>query len=220
MKPVAKSRGGGPSNSCKECSRKAAQRWRDLPGSAEKIHESGVEWRKNNPEKVRRSKKDFRQRNPEKTRAGVRKCHEKSGRRYTANAFENWLWKNYKLPLDDWLYMNDVQLDRCAICQTDDLDGNRSKLCIDHDHETGKVRGLLCFNCNTMLGNAKDKIETLQRAIEYLQDPNPFSRTFKTFSYLSKNDLDLKIRILTEQCLLEQYEEQPTDVEEIESVFA
>ena len=39
---------------------------------------------------------------------------------------------------------------------------------IDHCHETGKVRGLLCSKCNIALGNFDDDIETLKRAISYL----------------------------------------------------
>ena len=59
-----------------------------------------------------------------------------------------------------------------------DQDG-RCKICkkfvgfnaihIDHDHETGEIRGLLCGNCNFMLGHAKDDIVTLKAAIKYLQ---------------------------------------------------
>lgn len=39
---------------------------------------------------------------------------------------------------------------------------------IDHDHKTGKVRGLLCGRCNSMLGFAKDRVKTLKAAIRYL----------------------------------------------------
>ena len=39
---------------------------------------------------------------------------------------------------------------------------------IDHSHETGKVRGLLCHNCNMLLGHSKDNINTLENAIMYL----------------------------------------------------
>lgn len=38
-----------------------------------------------------------------------------------------------------------------------------------HCHKTGKVRGLLCFNCNTGIGKLKDDIELLKRAVEYLE---------------------------------------------------
>lgn len=40
---------------------------------------------------------------------------------------------------------------------------------IDHDHETGQVRGILCFQCNSGLGKFKDSKESLLRAIEYLE---------------------------------------------------
>jgi len=40
---------------------------------------------------------------------------------------------------------------------------------MDHDHETGKFRGMLCHHCNRGLGNFKDKIENLEKAIEYLK---------------------------------------------------
>ena len=43
-------------------------------------------------------------------------------------------------------------------------------LVVDHCHETGKVRGLLCQDCNITLGNAKDNIETLKNMITYLED--------------------------------------------------
>jgi Recombination endonuclease VII len=39
---------------------------------------------------------------------------------------------------------------------------------VDHDHETGRVRGMLCFNCNQALGNARDDIDVLERLRNYL----------------------------------------------------
>jgi hypothetical protein len=52
----------------------------------------------------------------------------------------------------------------CAIClKTDQM------LYIDHDHRSGKVRGLLCVNCNTALGRFQDSLESLKRAVEYLK---------------------------------------------------
>ncbi len=54
----------------------------------------------------------------------------------------------------------------CAICGKKDIG---KVLCVDHDHDTGKVRGLLCNNCNIGLGNFKDNIKIIQSAIVYLQ---------------------------------------------------
>ena len=56
---------------------------------------------------------------------------------------------------------------KCAICGTTST-GNRKAFHVDHDHKTGKVRGLLCSNCNTGIGNLRDDIGLLNRAIEYL----------------------------------------------------
>lgn len=50
----------------------------------------------------------------------------------------------------------------CAIC------GKTGKLVVDHCHTTKKVRGLLCHNCNVMLGNAHENVDTLRLAIAYL----------------------------------------------------
>jgi hypothetical protein len=51
---------------------------------------------------------------------------------------------------------------KCAIC------ASTEKLHIDHNHETGVVRGLLCGTCNAGIGMFRDKIELLKNAIDYL----------------------------------------------------
>lgn len=58
---------------------------------------------------------------------------------------------------------------KCKICKIDK--NNKLKyFAVDHCHESGKVRGLLCNQCNVMLGMAKDTIATLKGAIRYLKD--------------------------------------------------
>jgi hypothetical protein len=51
----------------------------------------------------------------------------------------------------------------CAICGD-----TKSKLCVDHCHSTGRVRGILCTTCNTGLGMFKDNKQVLEKAIAYL----------------------------------------------------
>lgn len=60
--------------------------------------------------------------------------------------------------------MTSAQENACAICK-----GTTSTLCIDHDHSSGVVRGLLCSNCNTGIGLFKDDPTRLSNAIAYLE---------------------------------------------------
>jgi len=58
------------------------------------------------------------------------------------------------------------QDNKCYICSSDFSEKNR--LNIDHCHQTMKVRGLLCINCNLGVGHFKDNIELLDKAIKYI----------------------------------------------------
>jgi hypothetical protein len=57
----------------------------------------------------------------------------------------------------------------CAICSSTLNSSRYTKLAVDHDHKTGKVRGLLCTGCNTALGLMKDSPIRLEKAAEYLK---------------------------------------------------
>ncbi len=77
--------------------------------------------------------------------------------------------KRYKISQEDYQEMKKAQNNRCAICgDRQPLHINNGELNIDHDHKTGKVRGLLCNYCNTGIGMLKDNISTLKNAVKYL----------------------------------------------------
>lgn len=76
---------------------------------------------------------------------------------------DKYLKKKYNISLDEYNQMVLDQNSLCWICE-EEID-----LVVDHDHETGLVRGLLCNLCNTSLGGFKDSIDSLNRAIKYLQ---------------------------------------------------
>ena len=66
--------------------------------------------------------------------------------------------------------MLDNQVGCCGICNVSLVSPDTSKqYYVDHDHSTGKVRGLLCHNCNAMIGFAEDNPYNLGQAIEYLK---------------------------------------------------
>lgn len=81
--------------------------------------------------------------------------------------YGNWLLRNYGLTIEDYDALYDAQGGKCKICGTSQPRG-RGGFHVDHCHQTGIVRGLLCTTCNMMLGLAKDNKETLMKAIEYL----------------------------------------------------
>jgi hypothetical protein len=66
---------------------------------------------------------------------------------------------------------NEIQsIDRCEICSKKVTDTTRraDSKNIDHCHETGEVRGVLCFHCNTAIGLFKDDVKLISKSIEYL----------------------------------------------------
>lgn len=75
----------------------------------------------------------------------------------------------YGITYDNYCELLKEQNHKCAICGIDEVDSRSHKLCVDHDHETGKVRQLLCHNCNCGLGHFKDSAILLEKALEYLK---------------------------------------------------
>lgn len=82
---------------------------------------------------------------------------------------ENHLLRSCGITLQDYDKILKKQGNKCKICKTK-IPGGYGRFCIDHNHSTGKIRGLLCNNCNVMLGRAKDDIKILATAIQYLID--------------------------------------------------
>jgi hypothetical protein len=74
---------------------------------------------------------------------------------------------SYDMTTEDYDKMLLTQNNSCAICKVN-TDLLTKMLCVDHDHKTGKVRGLLCDSCNRGLGYFKDNPETTKKATEYL----------------------------------------------------
>lgn len=76
------------------------------------------------------------------------------------------LKSKYNISIEEYERLLHKQGGSCAICDTT-LFGK--KLAVDHDHETGAIRGLLCGNCNRGLGMFKDNPLYLKQAIKYLK---------------------------------------------------
>lgn len=70
----------------------------------------------------------------------------------------------YGITLEEYEAMKKAQKGKCLICY------RKKKLAVDHNHKDGKIRGLLCVNCNMGLGLFEDNQILLLRAIDYLLD--------------------------------------------------
>ena len=75
----------------------------------------------------------------------------------------------YGITHADYVRLLEEQGGRCACCPTTAEETQHGWLDIDHNHDTGEVRGLLCNSCNRGIGLAKDSRQTINNWIEYLE---------------------------------------------------
>lgn len=77
--------------------------------------------------------------------------------------------RKYGISKEIYLQMYVDQQNCCKICGTHEKDTKQKELCIDYNHTTGEVRGLLCHPCNVALGFFRDNVELLNKAINYVK---------------------------------------------------
>lgn len=120
-------------------------------------------WRAADPEKATARSKAWAKANPEKAKAATKAWMVANPDRCRNSQ----LLRDFGITIEDFQMMLMLQAGVCAICQKPERAGRN--LSVDHNHDTGKVRGLLCDACNTSLGKFGDSTETLRRAIAYLE---------------------------------------------------
>lgn len=83
--------------------------------------------------------------------------------------FKNYkLEKKYGITIEDYNSMLDSQGNLCYICRNTFDEQNKPH--VDHNHETGEVRKLLCHSCNTAIGHLKEDVDIMKKAIEYIEE--------------------------------------------------
>ena len=79
------------------------------------------------------------------------------------------LMKSYSITTKEYDDLLKQQDGKCKICgTTSPIEGRKKYLCVDHDHNTGKIRGLLCDKCNRGIGLLNDDIKIIKNALDYL----------------------------------------------------
>lgn len=125
---------------------------------------------------------EYRKRKSEATVRWIRKLKKEKPEEYSRrlrvrnkkrNRLQEALKTNFNITVAQYREMQGKQNDLCAICRRSETAVNTSgkvkRLGVDHDHITGKIRELLCSNCNAVLGMANDNISILEAAIAYLK---------------------------------------------------
>lgn len=149
-----------------------ARKWRKanpekVIANRRKHHEYNNErvkkWAMDNPDKV---KERYRKNNARRYEEDPEKCRRLSREYYHNNKLkvkDKRMRKKYGISLEEYKDMLETS---CPICGRSFGEYTPH---VDHDHKTGKVRGIICRNCNLMLGRFKDDVNILLNAIEYLR---------------------------------------------------
>jgi len=102
----------------------------------------------------------------------VKKPRKPTKPRCKVKAKERMLKHRYGITLDDYNNLYKKQGEKCGCCgKSKDLGGLKG-LYVDHCHDSGNIRGLLCSSCNTAIGLLGDNLEGVKLAVKYLSDKN------------------------------------------------
>lgn len=145
----------------------------------EKINARQRAYSEKNKERKKANNKAYNEKNKEKIRAYARAYYEKNKEKLNVKhkAYreknkdkkrESELKRNFGIGLHEYNLILTEQKGKCACCgiHQNELTMN---LAVDHDHDTGLIRGLLCGKCNTGIGILGDNIEGLMKALNYLE---------------------------------------------------
>jgi hypothetical protein len=139
----------GHRNECKTCFRAIARK--RYQADPQKAKDAVRRWQEENPEHLRAYRMEYRNR-PERKRA-MRDLYYR---------------RTYGITADEADEILAAQNGRCAICCTPAPE-RLASMHLDHDHDTGAIRGFLCIDCNHGLGKLRDSPDLLLRALVYLR---------------------------------------------------
>lgn len=121
---------------------------------------------------VKQYQKAWRDANREKTRQYARATYSKMSKEQIAKKAaynkKRFLERKYGMTQADWDRQLSEQGGICAICRIPGRLGKHGKLAVDHCHETGKVRGLLCTSCNVSIGILGETRANIARVLDYV----------------------------------------------------
>lgn len=153
---------------CKECSKNSHSEW--VKNNSTIVNEHALKSYVKRKEKISKRRKELRSSNPEHYRNKAKETRNKNLEHYRRKNRENgWKYAGIiDMTYERYLEMLEKQNRCCAICN-DPQETLTRNLSVDHNHITGKVRGLLCDKCNFAIGYFKESKLLLEKAINYLE---------------------------------------------------
>lgn len=124
-------------------------------------------WHLDNPDKRKEQKRRHYEKYKDKIDQRAKDWYNNNKERYKDNAFR----RKYGITLEQYDLMRKQQNYCCAICKTSETESGK-KMFVDHNHQTGAVRKLLCTQCNAGIGMLQDNPEIMERAAKYVRDNN------------------------------------------------
>lgn len=158
---------GGLRLRCKQCSHD--NKIKNYYANQQEKIDYSIQWKKDNREKVNAKVREDKKNNPEKYKAWDKAYRERNGDRLIELAAAT----RRGISIEEYHAMIESQGNKCAICKQEEKRKSSksdeiTRLCIDHDHDTGFVRELLCHDCNTAIGKMKDSPELMLAGADYL----------------------------------------------------
>ena len=138
------------------------RRWVVKNGDKIKAYHEKTKERRNARRRELYAKDEYRRTNAIKSAKEYRENNPTARR-------NNDLLNKYGISLEEYTTILESQNGGCAICGRSQNIDSEFGLHVDHDHDTGKVRGILCSSCNLGLGKFAHECDRLKNAIAYLE---------------------------------------------------
>jgi len=153
----------------------------------EKEYKGQQKWNKRNKDKLKKIKKKYRDTHKNESRVYNKEHHvllvdhynsyKKKWRSLNKDKTKNEKLKKYSLTIISFNNLLQNQNNRCGVCEKEFSNSYPLYPCVDHDHKTNIVRGILCRNCNSGIGGLDDNVENLINALKWIKRENTVKNT-------------------------------------------
>jgi hypothetical protein len=143
----------------KEYQQKWAKKYYAIPKNREKRRLASAKWKTENPNYFKTESRRI------KNRKSAVRWYYQNKEKSKENSRKRKLVKVFGISSETYNALFDSQNGLCAICGK----SSTKRLAVDHNHTTGKVRGLLCHRCNTSLGLLDEDLNSIKKMLEYLE---------------------------------------------------